>query len=125
MLIIDGHNLIGASPNIKLSDRNAKEKLLDVLNQYQLKTNHKIIVVFDGVGYGGYEITSFENIVINYPSSGQTADDIIINYINQYSTDESVKIISSDKKIIKSAKNNRLTSIDSDNYWTIIKKKID
>ncbi|EKD55965.1 MAG: hypothetical protein ACD_58C00325G0003 [uncultured bacterium] len=124
MLIIDGHNLIGASRDIRLSDPDAKEKLIDKLKLFEQITNNKIIVVFDGRGYGDFEVTNDDNLEIRYPSGNLTADDVLFDLINKYSGNSSVKIISSDNQIIKEAKYHRLTSIKSNDFIIKLNKKI-
>lgn len=124
MLIIDGHNLIGASRDIKLSDPDAKEKLIDKLKLFEQVTNNKIIVVFDGKGYGDFEVTHEDNLEIRYPSGDLTADDTLFDLIHKFKYDNSVKIISSDNKIISEAKFYKLTSTKSQNFIIELNNKI-
>lgn len=109
MLIIDGHNLIGASKTISLSDPNAKEKLLCLLDKYQKILDRKIIVVFDRKTPGGYERIDFENIEVRYPSGNETADEVIKKLIAKYTNQHGISIISSDNEIKNSAKRAHLS----------------
>ena len=124
MLIIDGHNLIGACYDIKLSDKNAKDKLITKLKEFQHINNNKIILVFDGKGFGEFEVSHEDKIEIRYPTKNQTADDVIKNLIKKHVGDQSVKIVSSDNQIIKEAKYHKLTSIKSQDFLLEFNKRI-
>ena len=46
--IIDGNNLIGSSRDISLDDKDAREKIVNLIRKFQESKNTKITVVFDG-----------------------------------------------------------------------------
>ncbi len=46
-LLIDGHNLIGHSPDLSLSDPNDEAKLIARLRRYVARTDRQVTVVFD------------------------------------------------------------------------------
>ena len=45
--LIDGHNLIGQMPNLRLDDPDDEAKLLQYLRNFRARTGHRITVVFD------------------------------------------------------------------------------
>lgn len=106
MLIIDGHNLIGSFGLI--SDPKAKEKLLEKINEYQIATELKTIVVFDGANFDKSELTMWKNIEIRYGIDNETADDVIKNFISRYKNQHGIRIVSSDREIIDRAKKSHL-----------------
>lgn len=116
MIIIDGHNLIGASKNISLSDPLSKEKILDILDKYQKILDRKLIVVFDRNADDGYERSDYNNIEVRYPTNHDTADDVIIRLINKYKNQHSVCIVSSDNKLRTAAKRAHLAAQGSHSF---------
>lgn len=117
MLIIDGHNLIGLSGQIKISDPQAKEKLLENLSIYQELNNQQIIVVFDGAHFAQAEKTTHKNIQIFYPAKQQNADDIIKNLIQKNNNQHGIIIVSSDNDIINCAQKSHLQTISSKIFY--------
>jgi len=116
MIIIDGHNLIGVMKNIKLSDPEAKNKLLYILDKYQSIIDRKIIVVFDRKIFGGYEFGKFKNIDIRYPIVNESADDVILRLIDKYQNQHGNTIVSSDNEIIMRANKAHLSCQTSQNF---------
>lgn len=122
MIIIDGHNLIGAMKNLNLNDPNAKEKLLKILDKYQKILNCKIIVVFDCKTNYSYELGRYENIDIYYPSVNESADDIIKHLIDKKRNRYEISIISSDNEIKNYAKKMRVSNQSSNSFIKEIDK---
>jgi uncharacterized protein len=81
-LIVDGYNIIGAWPELsKLKDielEQARDRLIDLLADYQAYSGMKIYVVFDAhqvPGLGGKYVES--KLEIMYTKEKETADDLI------------------------------------------------
>lgn len=123
MLIIDGHNLIGSFGLI--SDPEAKEKLLEKINEYQIATELKIVVVFDGFHFATSEMTMYQNIEVRYGLEGETADDVIKNYINKYKNQHGITIVSSDREIIDCARKSHLNIKKCSNFKIELNQTID
>lgn len=82
ILIVDGYNIIGAWPElerlkeIKLED--ARDRLIDILGEYQAYSGMKIILVFDAYyvpGLGGKYTQS--RLLVYYTKEKETADELI------------------------------------------------
>lgn len=81
-LIVDGYNIIGAWPELaKLKDvelEEARDRLIDILSDYQAYSGQKVYLVFDAhqvPGLGGkYEQSKLE---VLYTREKETADDLI------------------------------------------------
>lgn len=110
MIIIDGHNLIGAFRDLRYNDPQVKEKLLTKLAVYQKIMDCKMIVAFDGRGFGDFERSDFEKIEVRFPPQDQTADDVIKKLINKYRNQHKVRIVSSDREIKDQAQKAHLAS---------------
>lgn len=124
MLIIDGHNLIGKSPDIRLSDPKAKELILSKLDQFQKINNCKTIIVFDGMGFGNFQFYQYGQIEIIYPLEDQTADEVIKNLIDKYRGDSGVKLITSDNDLLNYAKKCKIKSEKSHIFISCFQKTI-
>ncbi len=79
-LLVDGYNIIFAWKDLKeLAEANldaAREKLLEVLSNYQGFAGNEIIVVFDAYRLRGHaeEVQRYDNIFVVYTKEAQTAD---------------------------------------------------
>lgn len=121
MIIIDGHNLIGTSHDLKLSDLQAKDKLIERLTCFQKILDVKIIVVFDGKDPANVGRLIKDNIEIIYPDTNETADEVISGLCRQYAHAKDTVIVSSDKEVIDCSRKNHLITKTSQ----IFTKEID
>ena len=102
--LIDGHNLIGQMPNLRLDDPHDEEKLLGYLRSYRAKTGHSITVVFDsggGFGLGGTKKQG--GITVQFAPSGKTADQIIANRVRRVKNPQAVMVVTSDRAVQRAA----------------------
>ncbi|MBI4771196.1 MAG: hypothetical protein HY784_12500 [Chloroflexi bacterium] len=65
--LIDGHNLIGALPDISLQDPDDEQKLVDLLHRWCVRTGKSVRVVFDPGPPGGQPLRSTSRV--NVPAS--------------------------------------------------------
>lgn len=99
MLIIDGHNLIGAMPDLSLSDHHCKERLLRMLEKYQYIINERMIIVFDGADFLNAEKYQRNKIEICYPPKDLDADIVIKKLIEKYKNNTGIKVVTSDNEL--------------------------
>ena len=99
-LIVDGHSVIFARPELrKLHARRsvlAREALAKELRDYQDWTGVNVVVVFDGRGKDVSEISDPHEIQIFYAKRGQTADAIIERLACKYAERFDVTVATSD-----------------------------
>ncbi|HOB35592.1 MAG: NYN domain-containing protein [Firmicutes bacterium] len=100
-LIIDGYNVIGNWPELKrlsaASLEDAREKLVEILAEYQAFTGKQIIIVFDAYrSKGRKETENRPGIEIRYTEHGQTADTLIESLAAQLSPRHAVGVVTSD-----------------------------
>lgn len=100
-LIIDGYNVICSWPNLKkmrdtaLAD--ARDKLVELLTDYQAFTGQYIVVVFDAYrSKGKKEVEYLPGLEIRYTAHGQTADSLIESLVAQLSERHQVGVVTSD-----------------------------
>jgi predicted RNA-binding protein with PIN domain len=103
--LIDGHNLIGQLPGLRLDDPHDEEKLLEYLRRYRAATGHNITVVFDPGG--GHHLGSSHKhggIAIQFAPAGHTADQLLIRRIRQVKNPQAMIVVSSDRAVQQAAR---------------------
>lgn len=125
MIIIDGHNLIGAFSDLHFDDLNVKDKLLEKLKKYRQIMDVKLIVVFDGIDKTGFGRYINEGIEIRFPENNQSADKLIIDLCQEFSHAHDTVIVSSDREIKDAVKKAGLISKDNRTFAEEIKDVIE
>ena len=99
-LIVDGHSIIFAWPNLRrLHQRRtslAREALAKRLRDYQDWTGIRVVVVFDGKGTDVSTHADPHDIQIFYSRKGQTADSLVERLASKYATDYELTVATSD-----------------------------
>jgi predicted RNA-binding protein with PIN domain len=99
-LIVDGHSLIFAWPELrKLHERRtslAREALIKQLRDYQDRTGTRVVVVFDGKGERVTETAHPGDVHVFYSRRGQTADAIIERLASKYGGRFDLSVATSD-----------------------------
>jgi predicted RNA-binding protein with PIN domain len=99
-LIVDGHSIIFAWPDLrKLHARRsslAREALLKELRNYQDWTRVRVVVVFDGKGKKIEAISEPTDVQVFYSRTGQTADAIIERLASKYAKRFELMVATSD-----------------------------
>lgn len=87
-LLVDGHSIIFAWPELRLLHERrtslAREALIRQLRDYQDWTGIRVVVVFDGRGSAVSHEADPGEIQIFYSRDGQTADSIIERLASKY-----------------------------------------
>ncbi len=110
MIIIDGHNLIGAFDYLNFEDKNVYEKIFNKIHKYSILYNTKIILVFDGFKPENFSFSKKNKNIHVIFSDDQEADEIIIMLCEKFSHARDTVVVSSDNKIINIVKKNKLIS---------------
>jgi uncharacterized protein len=99
-LIVDGHSLIFAWPELrKLHQRRtslAREALAKQLRDYQDWTGVRVVLVFDGKGDAVSAQADPHDIQVIYSRKGQTADAIVERLASKYAGQYDVTVATSD-----------------------------
>jgi len=101
-ILVDGYNVIFAHAKFKdlaeTSIADARDKLAEILADYQGATGHDITLVFDGHKSKGNlgMITSHANVNIVYTKEGETADHMIESLAAGLSRGAVVRVVTSD-----------------------------
>ena len=101
-LLVDGYNIIFAWDELKaLADVNidsAREKLMDVMSNYQGYRNCTLILVFDAYKIEGHieEVAKYHNIYVVYTREAETADQYIEKTVKRMNRKYDVTVATSD-----------------------------
>lgn len=108
-LIVDGYNLIFASPELKALARErldlARSRLMDMLSNYAGFTRSELVLVFDGFRTPGNpgSRSDYHNIHVAFTRDGETGDAYIEKIANEIGKNYSVRVVTSDNLIRLSA----------------------
>lgn len=120
-LLVDGYNIIFAWEELKNlakdSIEGARNKLLDILCNYQGYKKNTVIVVFDAykVEGGKGEVALYHNIHVVYTKEAETADQYIEKTVHEMGKKYQVTVATSDaleQLIILGSGGNRLSAMD-------------
>lgn len=101
-LLIDGYNIINAWKDIfdlgKESLEECREKLLNMLSNYEGYRKIRIIAVFDAHLVKGSKknVEYFDNIIVVYTGENQTADNYIERFVYKYGDVHIIWVATSD-----------------------------
>ena len=103
--LIDGHNLIGHMPNLRLDDPNDEEKLLGYLRRFRARTGHSLTVIFDaGQAFQTGSKQSRGGITVQFVSSGQIADQALVRRIRSAKNPQEIMVVTSDQAVAQVAR---------------------
>ena len=103
-LLIDGHNLIGRLPDLRLDDPEDEAKLVARLRAYCARTGKSATVVFDqGLPGGRSRELAGGGVEVVFASAGRTADGILRERIRQARDPRGLTVVTSDRRIIAAA----------------------
>ena len=113
-VLIDGHNLIGKIPGLRLDDPDDEGKLLVRLRAYRARTGKHLTVYFDpGVSYQSPARRSSGGISIRHAGSGQRADDLIIRDLRRHHNTRELTVVTSDHAIQEVARQHNAQVVDA------------
>jgi predicted RNA-binding protein with PIN domain len=101
-LLVDGYNIIFAWEDLsqlaKVNINSAREKLQDILCNYQGMKGCQVIVVFDAYRVQGHqtEILDYHNIHVVYTKEAETADQYIEKFAHEKSKKYKITVATSD-----------------------------
>lgn len=91
VLFVDGYNIIGAWPELeRLKNQNisiARDKLIEVLSEYQAYYQRRVIVVYDALYVKGQESRlAMQNVEVIFTKEDETADECIERLVKEFKT---------------------------------------
>jgi predicted RNA-binding protein with PIN domain len=141
MLLIDGYNLLfkfdqglsqkkgiktGADAGLK-SIKGRRDRLLNLLASFQIKTAKKIVIIFDnrkGLALPGkIQKSSTSKLEIIFTSPQRSADEVIIDYVRKSSNPKGIRVITSDNYIQNEIRRLCASSSSSEEFLEEINKE--
>jgi predicted RNA-binding protein with PIN domain len=123
--IIDGHNLLWAIQNPDEDASVTDVAMCQALDTYFSITRDKAEIIFDGIGPP--DKTGFNNISnleITFSGRNTDCDSIIERRILDSTAPSHLTIVSTDRKIRDAASARKATSIQSDEFWDMVTKRL-
>jgi len=103
-LLIDGHNLIGRLPDLRLDDPDDEAKLVARLRTYCACTGKRATVVFDrGLPGGRSWELSGGGVEVVFASTGHVADGILRERVRRARDPRGLTVVTSDREVIAAA----------------------
>ena len=102
-VFVDGYNVVNSWDILKkeksISLESARQKLIDILDNYGVINGCKVILVFDGYKVAGNRESKYEynkNLVVIFTKDGVTADAYIEKEVNHIGRKYEVHVVTSD-----------------------------
>lgn len=103
-LLIDGHNLIAALPDLSLEDPDDEQKLIVILRKYAAWRRAKVVVVFDsGIPGGRSNELSGGGVTAIFAGSHTIADRVLMERIRELKKPGEWIVVSSDREVQQAA----------------------
>ena len=121
--IIDGDNLIGSSPDLSLSDPEARSKLIYIVKKFQEKRKNNVVIVFDGEPENGLQREDIcAKFCVRYPQNGSSADDEIKRIMRGLNYFRDVTLVTSDRELKTYAKKKGARTVNSIEFYFELKR---
>jgi predicted RNA-binding protein with PIN domain len=117
--MIDGHNLIGKIPGLKLDDLEDEQELIKLLQEYCLQTGKNAEIYFDKSATGHARASVHGRVTARFVRSGETADEAISRHLKRLGNEAANwTVVSSDTQVQRAAKRARARVIPSETFST-------
>ena len=116
-LLIDGHNLIGRLPDIRLDDPDDEAKLVARLRTYSARTGKRMTVVFDrGLPGGHSRQLSGGGVKVVFAAAGRSADGILRERMRRARDPRGLTVVTSDREVQAAAEARGVRVVGSDEF---------
>ena len=103
-ILVDGHNLIGRLPDIRLDDEHDEAQLVSRLQAYAGRTGKRVTVVFDrGLPGGVSRELSGGRIKVVFAPTSSSADRVLRRRIRNERNPPGLIVVTSDREVIAAA----------------------
>ncbi len=104
-IIVDAYNVIFKVPELgdstkKCDIEDLRERFLLVLKKYKAERKHKLIVVFDGQGFGHSNIVKDSGVDVVFSRPGLDADEEIKRLVSNSEHPRQIVVVTEDRDII-------------------------
>ncbi len=128
-IIIDGYNVIFRVSELgyiseKCDLEILRNRFLAILEQYKEKRKHKLIVVFDGKGFGNSTESRTAGIDVVFSRENFDADEEIKRMVSDSNNPRHITVITSDREIEQYVKKYGCKVVDPLSFYRDIKNKV-
>jgi predicted RNA-binding protein with PIN domain len=117
--LIDGHNLIGQMPTIRLDDPDDEAKMVMVLQRFAMRRQVSVSVVFDR-GHYGRQTLGGSGVNVRFARSPSDADAMIKSFLNHIARPADWVLVSSDREIVAVAEAVGARTISAHDFATTL-----
>ncbi len=115
--LIDGHNLIGRLPDLRLDDPDDEAKLVARLRTYCARAGKRATVVFDrGLPGGRSDALSNSRVEVVFAATGRSADGILRERIRRARDPRGLMVVTSDREVIAAAQSQGARVVRSEEF---------
>ena len=115
--LIDGHNLIGKIPGLRLDELDDEQSLIELLQGFCQKTRKDVEVYFDVSATGHARAHVHGRVTARFVRSGETADNAMARRLKTLGkAAANWTVVSSDNEVRASAKRSRSRVLSSDEF---------
>ena len=115
--IIDGHNLIGKIPGLRLDDPEDEQRLVEMLQEYCQKVGKQAHVYFDKAAPGQAGANVVGPVTARFVSENDTADNAIARHLKRLGKEAANwTVVSSDNQVRAAAKRARAKILSSPDF---------
>jgi hypothetical protein len=98
--LIDGHNLIGKMPGLRLDDPDDERQLVQFLRAYLARVKKSGTVVFDRGSLDDQQPKlSSRTLSVRFARPPRTADEVIVELVRQEKNPRGLTVVSSDARV--------------------------
>jgi uncharacterized protein len=101
--LIDGHNLIGQTPGLRLNDPDDEQKLIELLRAYLARVGKIGTVIFDRGLPGGAGKWSNNLLEVKFIPRPKTADEAIADRLRKAHNPRGLIVVTSDAEVARVA----------------------
>lgn len=123
--LIDAYNVIGVLNDISLSDKNKEERFIEKITRFlEFNKKSKATLIFDGKRPLERFQTkySINQTGVIFSACDESADDVIIDYIEKHYLDLHLVTVSSDRKIRNICEKNKVKCMLSKEFVLLCSK---
>jgi predicted RNA-binding protein with PIN domain len=123
IIVIDGYNLLKQvfDPN-NISEKK-RTAFVNVLGKYREKKGHKIVIIFDAGPCIAPLKEKQRGIQVLFSGQYQTADDLIIQFVQENPTKE-IMVVTADRKIKEATKSQLVEIVDPLYFYAKVKEAL-
>lgn len=119
--LIDGHNLIGKLPGLRLDDLDDEKKLVEIVGEYCQQVRKEADVYFDNAWPGGSRAHVIGPVTARFVRADETADATIARHLKRLGNEAANwTVVSSDNQVRAAAKRARARLLSSDEFVRLL-----